>query len=80
MDPDHKKYRQGDTLDYILSNISLILIFYQKALPWYTQVRKLLQDQSYWGWFIPYEGCRTATGEYTCKNKVTGAIDATANL
>ena len=51
-----------------------------KALPWYTQVRKLLQDQAHWGWFIPYEGCRTAAGEYVCKNNVTGAIDATANL
>ena len=52
-----------------------------KALPWYTQVRKLLQNQSHWGWFIPYEGCHDkATGEYTCRNNVTGEIDATANL
>ena len=52
-----------------------------KALAWYTEVRKLLQDQSYWGFFIPYAGCRSnTTGEYTCKNRVTGEIDATANL
>ena len=51
-----------------------------KALPWYTQVRKLLKDKAYWGWFIPYEGCRTATGEYVCKNNVTGEIDASSNL
>ena len=51
-----------------------------KALPWYTEVRKLLQDQSFWGWFVPYDGCRTADGEYVCKNNVTGVIDATANL
>eukprot|EP01046_Picozoa_sp_COSAG06_P053995 COSAG06_NODE_9486_length_1888_cov_6.752935_2_plen_67_part_00 len=52
-----------------------------KALAWYTEVRTLLQDQSYWGFFIPYAGCRSnTTGEYTCKNRVTGEIDATANL
>lgn len=51
-----------------------------KALPWYTQVRKLLQNSSHWGWFIPYAGCRTADGEYVCKNNVTGLVDATANL
>lgn len=51
-----------------------------KALPWYTEVRALLQDQSTWGFFIPYAHCRTATGDYVCKNNVTGAIDATANL
>jgi hypothetical protein len=51
-----------------------------KALPWYTQVRKLLADQSYWGWFIPYAGCRTASGEYVCKNNVTGEVDASSNL
>jgi hypothetical protein len=51
-----------------------------KALPWYTQVRKLLQNQAYWGWFIPYEGCRSTGGQYVCKNNVTGNIDATANL
>jgi hypothetical protein len=52
-----------------------------KALPWYTQVRKLLQNRSHWGWFIPYQGCLdAATGEYTCKNNATGEIDATANL
>ena len=50
-----------------------------KALPWYTQVRRLLQDQSFWGWFVPYDGCKTAAG-YVCKNNVTGAVDATANL
>ena len=51
-----------------------------KALPWYTEVRKLLQNQSHWGWFIPYEGCRTAAGNYVCTNNVTGKVDATANL
>ena len=52
-----------------------------KALAWYTEVRKLLQDQSYWGFFIPYAGCRSnITGTYVCKNRVTGEIDATANL
>lgn len=51
-----------------------------KALPWYTEVRKLLQDQTKWGWFIPYDGCRTAAGEYVCKNNATGEVDATANL
>ena len=52
-----------------------------KALAWYTEVRKLLQDQSYWGFFIPYAGCRSnITGAYVCKNRVTGEIDATANL
>lgn len=51
-----------------------------KALPWYTQVRKLLQDPQYWGWFIPYSDCRTSAGEYVCRNNVTGEIDATANL
>lgn len=52
-----------------------------KALPWFTQVRELLQNQSYWGYFIPYQGCKDqATGEYLCKNNATGAIDASANL
>ena len=51
-----------------------------KALPWYTEVRKLLQNQSHWGWFIPYEKCRTAAGNYVCTNNVTGKVDATANL
>ena len=43
-------------------------------------MRLLLQDQTKWGWFIPYAGCRSNTGEYTCKNNVTGKVDATANL
>ena len=52
-----------------------------KALPWLTQVRELLQDRHHWGFFIPFDGCRHATtGEYVCRNNVTGAIDATANL
>lgn len=51
-----------------------------KALPWYTEVRELLQNQSYWGWFIPYEGCKTDNGDYICKNNETGAIDASSNL
>jgi len=51
-----------------------------KALPWYTQVRLLLQNRSHWGWFIPYAGCRTASGAYVCRNNVTGAIDASSNL
>jgi hypothetical protein len=51
-----------------------------KALPWYLEVSQLLLDQQYWGFFIPYAGCRTAAGEYVCKNNATGAIDAGANL
>ena len=51
-----------------------------KALPWYLEVSQLLLDQQYWGFFIPYAGCRTAAGEYVCRNNVTGAIDAGANL
>lgn len=44
-------------------------------------MRLLLQDQTKWGWFIPYDGCRNnVTNEYTCKNNVTGKVDATANL
>eukprot|EP00035_Acanthoeca_spectabilis_P015689 m.315705 g.315705 ORF g.315705 m.315705 type:complete len:244 (+) comp16413_c0_seq35:2843-3574(+) len=46
-----------------------------KALPWYTEVRTLLQNQSYWGWFIPYDGCLTKDGEYVCRDNTTGAID-----
>ena len=45
----------------------------------YTEGRELLQDQAYWGWFIPYEGCKQGD-EYVCKDNVTGAIDASANL
>ena len=50
-----------------------------KALPWNTQVRRLLQDKANWGWFLPYDGC-LISGEYTCKNNNTGEIDASANL
>lgn len=45
----------------------------------YTEVRELLQDQAYWGWFIPYDGCKQGD-EYICKDNTTGAIDASANL
>eukprot|EP00947_MAST-08B_sp_MAST-8B-sp1_P005432 g5432.t1 len=52
-----------------------------KALPWYTQVQRLLRDKHFWGFFLPYEGCKDpATGGYVCKNNVTGAIDASSNL
>ena len=48
--------------------------------PWFTQVRRLLQDKAHWGWFIPYAGCRTAEGEYVCRNNATGAVDVGSNL
>ena len=52
-----------------------------KALPWFAEVQRLLQDQRYWGFFIPYEGCKhNATGEYLCRNNVSGALDASSNL
>eukprot|EP00039_Didymoeca_costata_P002169 m.57998 g.57998 ORF g.57998 m.57998 type:complete len:517 (-) comp11147_c0_seq1:29-1579(-) len=51
-----------------------------KALPWYTEVRVMLQNISMWGFFLPYEGCRTPAGEYICKNNITGEIDASSNL
>jgi hypothetical protein len=51
-----------------------------KALPWYTEVRTLLQNQSMWGFFIPYAGCKDGAGRYVCTNNVTGVVDATANL
>ena len=58
-----------------------VFCFLSFPQPWYTEVRLLLQDQTKWGWFVPYAGCRNnATGEYTCKNSVTGKVDATANL
>jgi len=44
------------------------------------QVRRLLQDRTKWGWFLHYDGCRTADGEYVCRNNATGEIDASANL
>ena len=42
-----------------------------KALAWYTEVRTLLQDQSYWGFFIPYDGCRN---NITVFNQASSAI------
>ena len=52
-----------------------------KALPWFAEVQQLLQDQRYWGFFIPYQGCKhNTTGEFLCRNNVTGLIDASSNL
>jgi hypothetical protein len=51
-----------------------------KALPWFTEVRELLQNRSHWDWFISYEGCRTASGEYVCRNNETGEVDVGSNL
>ena len=52
-----------------------------KALPWFDEVRRLLQNQSYWDFFIPYAGCKhNTTGEYLCRSNVTGAVDAASNL
>ena len=46
-----------------------------KALPWYAEIRALLADQRFWGWFLPYKGCYdNATRTYTC------GANATANL
>ena len=38
-----------------------------KGLPWFTSVREKLQDQAYWGWFLPYKGCR----DYSCGPNAT---------
>ena len=52
-----------------------------KALPWFAEVRRLLQNRRYWGFFIPYAGCKNSTtGEYVCRNNVTGVVDASSNL
>ena len=51
-----------------------------KALPWFTEVRELLQNRSRWDWFISYEGCRTASGKYVCRNNATGEVDVGSNL
>ena len=62
--------------------ISVLKDFFvlRQALPWFSQVRKLLEDQAHWGWFLTYEGCLTEAGEYVCKNNKTGEVDASANL
>ena len=45
-----------------------------KALPWHTTVRKLLEDKSQWGLFMPLAGCMPSPGNYVC------GPDATHNL
>ncbi len=45
-----------------------------KALPWFTTVRKLLEDPAMWGFFMPYAGCMPSPGHYVCGD------NATANL
>ena len=45
----------------------------------HSDVRRLLQDRTKWGWFLPYDGC-LVDGKYVCKNNVTGDVDASANL
>lgn len=38
-----------------------------KALPWFTSVRVLLEDPSYWGYFMPYANC----SNYECGPNAT---------
>lgn len=40
----------------------------------------LLEQQAYWGWFVPYRDCLTEAGDYICKNPATGEVDAASNL
>lgn len=42
-----------------------------KALPWHTTVRKLLEDRSQWGLFMPLAGCMPTPGEYVCGPNAT---------
>ena len=35
-----------------------------KALPWHTSVRKLMEQRSQWGLFMPKKGCMPAPGHY----------------
>lgn len=48
--------------------------------PWYKEVGVLLEQQAYWGWFVPYRDCLTEAGDYICKNPATGEVDAASNL
>ena len=29
-----------------------------KALPWFTTVRRKLEDRAHWGWFVAKPGCK----------------------
>ena len=42
-----------------------------KALPWHTSVRKLLEDKSRWGMFMPLAGCMPTPGNYVCGPNAT---------
>eukprot|EP00038_Savillea_parva_P031914 m.91837 g.91837 ORF g.91837 m.91837 type:complete len:426 (+) comp9929_c0_seq1:268-1545(+) len=43
-----------------------------KALPWYVEVREKLADPQWWGFFLPYKGCRdNTTGAYLCGDNAT---------
>lgn len=42
-----------------------------KALPWFTTVRKLLEDKSQWGLFMPLAGCMPSPGNYVCGPNAT---------
>lgn len=42
-----------------------------KALPWFTSVRKLLENPSYWGFFMPYANCSSSPGVYICGPNAT---------
>jgi hypothetical protein len=46
-----------------------------KALPWFTSVRKRLEDPAYWGWFMPLANCSTAGGPpYLCGPNATNNL------
>ncbi len=45
-----------------------------KALPWFTTVRKLLEDQSQWGLFMPLANCSPAPGVYVCGPNATNNL------
>lgn len=42
-----------------------------KALPWHTSVRRLLEDRSQWGLFMPLAGCMPSPGNYVCGPNAT---------
>lgn len=42
-----------------------------KALPWHESVRKLLEDRSQWGLFMPLAGCMPSPGQYVCGPNAT---------